>query len=55
MAKEIKLLQMGKHSYQIISDLITAREQSLQTISKNIDVLNTAHEEKIESFYPLNH
>jgi len=46
---------MGKHYYQIISDLITAREQSLQTINKNINVLNNAHEEQIESFYPLNH
>lgn len=55
MGKEIKILQMGKHHYQVISDLITAREQSLQIITKNIDVLNTVQEEPIEPFYPLNH
>jgi hypothetical protein len=43
MGREIKLLQMGKHKYQIISDLITARERSLQIITKNIAVLDTAH------------
>ena len=42
MAREIKLLKSNRHPYHAISNAITARERSLETIASHVGELMAA-------------
>ena len=47
MALEIRQLQLGKHRYQQLAQLVATREQALELIVRNAELLGSVEEEQI--------